>query len=121
MSEAADSPTAPPAEHAHQRPDLTPEPCKPDVLVRLRKMRGRSAARDSTDTLTDAIDVITGLRESDARRLQEINRLKDELRQHKGLLLRVTQGSEWSLMEGQLHADIEAAIAKPIVIGETPT
>ena len=63
------------------RPDLVQEPCKPDVLVRLRGVSSR-LPRESVDdiiSITDAIDVIKGLRDSNARRLAQVNDLKREL------------------------------------------
>jgi len=63
------------------RPDLVQEPCKPDVLVRLRGVSSR-LPRESVDdiiSITDAIDVIKRLRASDARRLTMIADLKREL------------------------------------------
>jgi len=64
------------------RPDLTaPLVCKPDILVRLagHLTRKRVARAALLVDLADAIDVIAGLRASDARRLAMINDYKRAL------------------------------------------
>lgn len=64
----------------HQRPDLTPQPSKPDVLVRLGDLRSLYRGHEMlAQVVADAIDVIKGLRESDARRLTMIRDLQRDL------------------------------------------
>jgi hypothetical protein len=62
------------------RPDLTEQPSKPDVLVRLHMVaKLYKGSAYLIEVVTDAIAVIEGLRESDARRLVMINDLKRDL------------------------------------------
>lgn len=62
------------------RPDLTEQPSKPDVLVRLHMVaKLYKGSAYLIEVVTDAIAVIEGLRESDARRLATIRDLQREL------------------------------------------
>lgn len=71
------------------RPSLEQAPSRPDALARLRRWL-KDLPHDYVglrETMADAIDVIEGLRQSNAWRLGEINRLKAELadaRQEEG-------------------------------------
>lgn len=69
--------TAAPPPTSPERPDLSTAECRPDVLPRLRNI-GRLHGENTyiAGTMADAINVISGLRESDARRLVMINALK---------------------------------------------
>lgn len=107
--------TAEPTPTPPARPSLEQADNKPDVTTRLRELAAATSDPAVVVLCADALDIIEDKREVAAWRLGEINRLKGELREHKDLLRRVTQDSEWSCMPADLQDDIEAAVRKPVV------
>lgn len=129
-----------------ERPSLETQPCRPDVLVRLREL-GEALQTAGylglTSTVIDAIDAIQGERATAARRLAMIsvakgerdkararvaeleavvrsagNQFRDYQAQHraKGTL----DGDVKAITNGELADMCEVALSAPKPAGETP-
>lgn len=107
--------------YTHERPTLTSEPCKPDIVDRLRMlaidMPESATVRAGINTVIDAVATIKGLRESDARRLRMVSELKARVAELEAALRRIGTPIECgcSPCTGDCRSDASRAASFDIV------